>query len=488
MTLDVLPDIPRELTGLAEWAACLVYVLLRQQRLRPSRLVVLSAVALVVLVGVQVGAGMLPLAWWPVGMAASAACMYAFIYAAARVSVKDAGYFCARALVLAELVAALHWQVHCFFFLIGDRAAGREASDPWSVLTIVAVYAVAFVVAYLVESRHFRPSQPLDVTGRDLASAVAIALVTFGMSNLSFLNASTPFSGRLGFEIFYIRTLVDLCGFVALYAQQGQRLQQHAKSELKAIDEILRSQHQQYLQSKRSIERVNRTYHDLKHQVGVIRAEVDPGKQASYLDELEATIKDVDAQSKTGNSVLDVILTTKQLECVERDVDLTCVADGSLLGFMTVMDVSALLGNALDNAIDGASRVEDPQKRLVKMALFARDDLVVMTFENYFDGEVRTEDGEIVTRRSDRDRHGYGLKSIRYTAEKYGGSMTVRTDGDWFVVRLLVPMPLGYVRSSQAVREIRRRNADQGRDDRVAPADADRAAEPTDRARAENRP
>ncbi|ACZ20194.1 histidine kinase [Sanguibacter keddieii DSM 10542] len=449
MTFDVLPDIPRELTGLAEWAACMVYVLLRQQRLRPSRLAVLSAVALVVLVGVQVGAGMLPLAWWPVGMAASAACMYAFIYAAARLPVKDAGYFCARALVLAELVAALHWQMHCFFFLRdGDMAS------PSRIMLFAVVYVAAFAVAYVVESRHFRPSQPLDVTGRDVASAAAIALVTFGMSNLSFLNASTPFSGRLGFEIFYIRTLVDLCGFVALYAQQGQRLQQHAKGELKAIDEILRSQHQQYLQSKRSIERVNRKYHDLKHQVGVIRAEVDPGKQASYLDELEATIKDVDTQSKTGSSVLDVILTTKHLECVERDVDLTCVADGSLLGFMTVMDVSALFGNALDNAIDGASRVEDPEKRLVKMALFARDELVVMTFENYFDGDVRTEAGQVVTRRSDRDRHGYGLKSLRYTAEKYGGSMTVRTDGDWFVVRILVPLPRDYVRTEQAERQI----------------------------------
>lgn len=449
MTVEVLPDIPRELTGLAEWAACLVYVLLRQQRLRPSRLAVLSAVALVVLVGVQVGAGMLPLAWWPMGMAASAACMYAFIYAAARLPVKDAGYFCARALVLAELVAALHWQMHCFFFLRdGDMAS------PSRLMLFGVVYVAAFAVAYVVESRHFRPSQPLDVTGRDVASAAAIALVTFGMSNLSFLNASTPFSGRLGFEIFYIRTLVDLCGFVALYAQQGQRLQQHAKGELKAIDEILRSQHQQYLQSKRSIERVNRKYHDLKHQVGVIRAEVDPRKQASYLDELEATIKDVDTQSKTGSSVLDVILTTKHLECVERDVDLTCVADGSLLGFMTVMDVSALFGNALDNAIDGASRVEDPEKRLVKMALFARDELVVMTFENYFDGDVRTEDGQVVTRRSDRDRHGYGLKSLRYTAEKYGGSMTVRTDGDWFVVRILVPLPRDYVRAVQAERQI----------------------------------
>lgn len=436
MIVETLPDIPRVLTGVAEWLACLVYVLLRRQRLPVGRLVLVAGAALLVLVGVQELADRLPLALWGVGMAAAVACMYGFIVAAARVSARDAGYFAARALVLAELAAAAHWQIHCFFFL----ADGRPGTG-WQVAFGVAAYAVAFGGAYLIEARHFRPAQPLDVTYGELASAFAIALVTFFMSNISFLNANTPFSGRLGLEIFYIRTLVDLCGFVALYAQQGQRLQHRARAEVTAIDEMLRRQHGQYLQSKRSIEIVNRKYHDLKHQIGVIRAEGDPGLRADYLDSLEASVSGYAAQADTGNGVLDVILTTKSLECAERGIDLTYVADGAVLDFMSAMDVSAVFGNALENAIDGVLAVPEPEKRLIKVALFARDRFVMMTFENYFSGELRTEDGDIVTRRSDRDRHGYGLKSIRHTAEKYGGSMTVNTEDRWFVLRVLVPMP-----------------------------------------------
>nr|WP_276513223.1 ATP-binding protein [Cellulomonas hominis] len=105
------------------------------------------------------------------------------------------------------------------------------------------------------------------------------------------------------------------------------------------------------------------------------------------------------------------------------------------------MDVSAVFGNALDNAMDGVLAVPDPERRLIKVALYARDRFVLLTFENYFTGELRTEDGDIVTRRSDRTRHGYGLKSIRYTAEKYGGSMTVNVEDDWFVLRILLPIP-----------------------------------------------
>jgi hypothetical protein len=438
--METLPDIPRVLTGVAEWAACLVYVLLRRQRLGVRRLVLVAAAALAVLVAVQELADRLPLTLWSLGMAGAVAAMFGFIVTAARVSARDAGYFAARALVLAELVAALHWQMHCFFFL----PEGRPGVG-WQVAFGIGMYVVAFTGAFLIETRHFRRAQPLEVSSGDLASAVAIALVTFFMSNISFLNANTPFSGRLGLEIFYIRTLVDLCGFVALYAQQGQRLQLRARSEVKAVDEMLRRQHEQYLQSKRSIDVVNRKYHDLKHQIAVIRAEGDERRRASYLDDLEASVSGYSAQADTGNGVLDVVLTTKGLECAEKGVDLTFVADGAAIDFMSAMDVSAVFGNALDNAIDAVMAVPDPDQRLIKVALYATGGFVLATFENYFAGELKTEDGAIVTRRADRDRHGYGLASIRYTAEKYGGSMTVNAEDGWFVLRILLPVPAASV-------------------------------------------
>ncbi|MEV7971760.1 ATP-binding protein [Cellulomonas sp. NPDC089187] len=435
---QLLPDIPRELTGVAEWAACLIYILLLRKRLPQRRLVPVLVLGLGALIGVQKLAGTFPLSLWSLGMALAIGTMFLVIAAAARLSVREAGYFCARAVVLAELVAALHWQLHCYFFVgHGDHPLVLRG------LVFVLVYGGVFALAWVIEARHFRPDATLDITRRDLASALAIAGVTFLVSNLSFLTVNSPFSGRLGSEIFYIRTLVDLCGFVALYAQQGQHLAQRASAELRAIDEILRTQHEQYLVSKRSMDRIDRKYHDLKHQIGVIRAEVDPGRQAAYLDELEASVQSYEQQARTGNGVLDVILTTKSMAAVDRDIDLTCVADGQALNFLSVMDICTVVGNALDNAIEGAQAVPDPDKRLVKMALHSRNGLTVFTVENYFSGELVTQDGRIVTRHADRDTHGYGLKSIRYTAEKYGGSMTVNTAGNWFALRVLLPVPEG---------------------------------------------
>jgi signal transduction histidine kinase len=62
-------------------------------------------------------------------------------------------------------------------------------------------------------------------------------------------------------------------------------------------------------------------------------------------------------------------------------------------------------------------------------------------FENYFEGDIKLANGLPVTTKRDKDNHGFGLKSIRYAAEKYGGTMTINIEENWFILRILLPLP-----------------------------------------------
>ncbi|PZR53860.1 ATP-binding protein [Xylanimonas oleitrophica] len=440
MITEVLPDIPRAYTAVAEWAACMTYVLLVRGPVRGRRSPVLvgavSVAGLGVLLAVQEAAGRLPISLWTLGMGVAVAVMFACIRLSTDVSLRDAGYLTARAFVLAELVASLHWQLHSYFL----APAGSPSPVVEGVL-LVGVEGAAFTVAYLLERRHFEAGRPPEVDLRSLAGAVAIAAATFFMSNLSFVSANTPFSGRPGREVFYIRTLVDLAGYVALYAQQGHRREVQRATEVEAMRRMLVSQHEQYLRSKRSIDVVNRKYHDMKHYVAAIRAETDPVAKASYLDQLEESISGYGVQAQTGNAVLDTIITAKTAECGERGITLTSVVDGTALSFMSPMDLSALFGNALDNAVESVSALPSPEKRLIRVAVYTQDMLVLVRFENYHEGELEMEDGLPRTTKADRTHHGYGLRNMRQVAERYGGSLTVRAEDGWFVVRVLFPVP-----------------------------------------------
>lgn len=437
-----LPDIPRSYTAICEWAACMVYIAVLYRRVPLRRSIIVSAVGLPAIVAVQYFDGSMPIWFWIVGMLLAFGCMYLTILFGAGTGKREGLYITARAFVLAELVASLHWQIVAF---IGTHDAQATSYGVQAIVMLIVIYALCFGLAWLVERGNFSQTTPTLPTASAATATVAITIVTFAMSNLSFVSTNTPFSGSMGQEIFYIRTLVDFCGFAILYAQQEQARRIEASAEIASINAQLESQHQEYLQSKENIESLGRLAHDLKHQIAALRAEVDPEHAAAGFEQLEKSVQRYSAQQHTGNPVLDVILTTKERTCADRGISFTAVADGSLLSNMSSMDIASLFGNALDNAIEATSKLADPEQRLIKLALFEQNSFTVVRVEKYYDSRLKKDaEGNLrTTKRDDQHRHGFGVKSIRHIAQQYGGEVTIRTNDHWFVLTVLLPRQTG---------------------------------------------
>ncbi|HEY8424370.1 MAG TPA: ATP-binding protein [Clostridia bacterium] len=439
MTEELVRHIPRFHTALAEWAACLILVLFLNKRFKGWKLILIILISFAVQTLWQITAGMLPLACWVPGMIFAVLLMAAFIYAACDVTPLAAFYWCVHAFIMAEFAASFEWQIS--FYLTSYIKMSPLVQKIVEYVIMVVLYFVVFAVNYLLESRYMKNRTILDVRPRDLLTVFGIAVTVFTISNLSFVTKNTPFSGRYAVEIFYIRTLVDLVGLVLLYSQREQKLWMHAKTELSALQNVLNRHYEQYRQSKETIEMINRTYHDLKHQIAVIRAEQNPEKRAAYLDELESGIKYYEAQNKTGNAVLDVILTSKSITCIDNKIHFSCVADGKLLDFMDVLDICSIFGNALENAIEGVKNIKDPERRLIKLVVYSKNDLLIINFGNYYESKLKFENGNLVTTKKDQNLHGYGIKSIKMAVAKYGGTVNIDTKDNWFNLSILIPLP-----------------------------------------------
>lgn len=439
MTLDVLPDIPRWYTGLSEWAAALVYVSLMRRRFHGARFALIVVAALGAMIGLQLLAGILPISLWMPGMAMATLLMFGFIAFTADIPLAGAGYLTARAFVLAELVASLEWQLWVHWI---PAVPGPELGTPALVASLVLLvmsYALGFGAARFVERRNFPPGDDLHVGRPALVSAIAIAGVTFLVSNMSFAVSNTPFSGTSALDIFYIRTLVDLAGFVALLSQQSHRNQVRRAMELAETQLVMQHQHEQYLQSKRNIDELNRMHHDLQYYVAAIRAEESAVRRSEYLTELESSIRGYESEIKTGHRFLDVILSSKMEKCLQQRISMTNVVDGAALEFIDLPRLSALFGNALDNAIEASSQIDDPDRRIIKVSVFTQLDFVMIRVENFWDREVEFAHGLPPTTKPDRHRHGYGTRNMRRVVESLGGSITFGVEEQWFQVRVLIP-------------------------------------------------
>lgn len=155
---------------------------------------------------------------------------------------------------------------------------------------------------------------------------------------------------------------------------------------------------------------------------------------------MEDEIRQYEAQNKTGNQVLDTVLTTKSLYCAKHGITFTCVADGTLLDFMDVMDICSIFGNALDNAIECELKIPDKEKRLIHVTVSKQKNFLILRFENYYEEALQYKEGKLVTTKKDKEYHGYGLKSIRYTVNKYDGAVSIDTNKNWFDLKVLIPM------------------------------------------------
>lgn len=430
-------NIPRTHTAIAEWLFCLLFIVIYNKRFKGIKLYLSIIMFLGIFIFYQWVAGQLPIGFWILGMIGAVLLMFLFIFSMTDLNIKTIGYITLQAFIMAEFAASLEWQIYYYFISRYPNLAHTVLE--YSILSVI--FILLFVVFYVFEVRYKSKNTGLPISKNDLMTAAIISILVFAISNLSFVNIQTPITGSNTGEIFYIRTLVDLVGIVLFYSISEHKLAAYTKMELNALEGILNRQYTQYKQYQDSIDIINQKYHDLKHQIGIIRTEDNPFQKAKYLEELEKGMNIYDTHYKTGNNVLDTILTSKGLTIVNNNINFTCVADGSLIDFISVMDICSIFGNALDNSLESVKDIKEKDKRLVKMAVFKQKQLLLIKFENYYDKPLKYVDGMYLTTKKDKTIHGYGLKSIRSIVEKYNGTTTINTQNNWFTLLILIPIP-----------------------------------------------
>lgn len=237
-----------------------------------------------------------------------------------------------------------------------------------------------------------------------------------------------------GYSIAFCLTMLA----VEYHSEMGIRMQ----NQLAAGHELLRLREKEFRLTKENIDLINRKCHDMKHQVSLLMDQDDKKTELRerYGREIMESIEIYDSNIHTGNEVLDIVLMDKSLYCSMHGIVWTCMAQGEILNFVEDMDLAALMGNALDNAVEAVERIEDPKKRFIGVQIGQKEQFAQIRVENSYDGKLKVSGDRILTGKRDRDYHGFGISSIRATAEKYGGYASVITENNTFVLSILIPL------------------------------------------------
>lgn len=212
------------------------------------------------------------------------------------------------------------------------------------------------------------------------------------------------------------------------------------KQELEILNRLWYQHKEQYELSEETVALINHKCHDLKHQIAAMRAIHNPEEQDKYLRKVEDSVQIYDSMVKTGNKVLDTLLTEKSLQCAANGIKVSCIADGRQMDIFDPVDLYTIFGNALDNAMEYVKTLEMPEMRMIDVHVYKRRHFLLIHFMNPLDRQLDFKDEIPVSTKPRNGYHGYGIKSIMHTVEKYNGFVKIETQNNIFSLNIMIPV------------------------------------------------
>ena len=320
-----------------------------------------------------------------------------------------------------------------------DMVIIYQVAGGGSSLVQIAIYILIYAIFYQTFARKLPKRGSFPVRKSSLAPMVTLVVLVWMLSTLE-ISGKPGFEAGIGNQIIF-RVLDAVCCLYVLWVQIYEKEKLELQRELDGINNMWKQQKRQYEVTEEMIDNINRKCHDLKHQIRALRQMTDEEQKQEYFNEIENDIMLYDTALRTGNKALDVVLMDKGLFCKNHDIQWTCMADGEKLDFMKLEDIYAIFGNALDNAIAAVGKLQDREKRVISTKMITQNNIMVIQVRNYYNAELDFEGGLPLTTQNESQGHGFGMKSIRYTAEKYNGAISVRAEDDIFTLQILIPIP-----------------------------------------------
>ena len=303
-------------------------------------------------------------------------------------------------------------------------------------LIVCLIYLSIFILIYgitmIINHKNNEKNNNLTIRSNKVLLFSAGAFLTNIILNSIAVYSKTEKSSLILLNAFNI-----LCCMLILYIQSSLIKENKMDIELANAKEAIKQSQIQYEIQKDNIELINIKCHDLKNQIGNYAQQ--GGLDEKTVSEMKDAINIYDSSIKTGNEVLNIVLTEKSLLCNKNKINLSCMVDASGLKDITEGDLYALFGNILDNAIEAVSQIKDIERRCIGLHVQSFQGFVSIMVDNYYEGKINFKNGLPITIKENKLNHGFGLKSIQLITEKYDGEMHINVEDNIFRLTLLFP-------------------------------------------------
>ena len=208
---------------------------------------------------------------------------------------------------------------------------------------------------------------------------------------------------------------------------------------IKLLEQQNENIHRQIEEADTFVKEMRSVRHDMKNQLLSIGCYLNEGqiKQAqSYITYLtDSYFPDIQKYIDTDNSTFDAIMNAKMTVCRKKNLYLEIrYQSGALLEFDPI-DIGILFGNLLDNAIEAS---ENSTGKHITVEVETKGEYLAVLVRNSIDTSVLSGNRDLRSTKSDKERHGIGLKSVKSLVKKYDGMIQFFEENEEFCCSVMI--------------------------------------------------
>lgn len=180
--------------------------------------------------------------------------------------------------------------------------------------------------------------------------------------------------------------------------------------------------------------------HDMKNHISCIEGMYENNIDIRpYLNNIKKTIRNNNIYH-TGNVTLDIILNDKKDLCDKYNINFIALIDFSKCKFIKDIDICDIFSNILDNAIEACNKITLYPKEIILKGNVINDFYIIKA-ENTKINDILIKGNDILTDKTDTLKHGFGIKSIKNSINKYDGTCLIEHNKSRFTMIISIPMP-----------------------------------------------
>ena len=243
------------------------------------------------------------------------------------------------------------------------------------------------------------------------------------------------------FDLNFIKLTIVLIVLIAVIGTKmfyDIQAEYHTAHHAEIMREHLEKLAVQYTEIQDREQKISRLKHDINNKNMLIKSLIQSNqidKALNLIDVSNDEVTDITTTVFTGNIVIDSVINNKKNLAHSKGVDFKVIANTFQLSNNAAFEISGILYNALDNAIENISK----DNKQIKVYLDKNEQFFILRIINTVDNKVLEDNPELSTSKNNQIYHGFGIPNMKAIIRKHNGELLFTQKSNEFECKAVLP-------------------------------------------------